>query len=129
MELKQKEKRSQLQAQEAFNKNPHQYAKKFLYPKAAQGKPGFSKEVANEFSRQHYAEKKRNYQYNPLRGIPKPAALRKQLSENPPSLAELQEVILRKSIKLSPGTNAVPYVIHKKCSKVLSVMHVILIRI
>ena len=74
MELKQKEKRSQLHAQEAFNKNRHQYAKKFLDPKAVQGKPGFSKEVANGYFHTTHEDKKRDYQYNPLRGIPKPAA-------------------------------------------------------
>ena len=47
MEIKQKEKRSQLHARETFNKNPHQHAKELLGPKAAQGKPGFSREVAN----------------------------------------------------------------------------------
>ena len=61
MELKQKGKRSQLHAQEAFNKNPHQYAMKLLDPKAAQGKPGFSREVANEYFHTTYADKKRGY--------------------------------------------------------------------
>ena len=96
MELKQKEKMSQLpwlHTQEAFNKNLHQYAKTLLDPKAAQGKPGFSREVAiNEYFQTRYEDKKRDYQYNPLKGIPnipKPAAPRKQLSKNPPSLAEL----------------------------------------
>ena len=64
-----------------------------------------------------------------MRGIPKPAAPRKQLSEKPPSLAELQEVILRKRNKSSPGTNAIPYVIYKKCPKILSVLHGILRRV
>ena len=58
------------------------------------------------------------FQYNPLKGIPKPAAPRKQLSETPPSLAELQEVILRKGNMSSPGTNAIPYVTYKRCLKV-----------
>ena len=73
---------------------------------------------------------KHDYQCYSLRGIPKPAAPRKQVSEIPPSVAELPEVIiLRKRNKSSPGTNAISYVIYKQCSKVLSVMHCILKRI
>ena len=64
-----------------------------------------------------------------MSGNPKPATPKKLLSEKPPSLDELQEVILRKRNKSSPGTNAIPYVIYKKCPKVLSVMHGILGRI
>ena len=56
MELKQKEKRSHVHAQGAFKKNPHQYAKNLLDCKGAQGKPGFSREVANEYFRTTYED-------------------------------------------------------------------------
>ena len=85
MELKQKEKRSQLNAQ-VFNTNPHQYAKKIFNSKAAEGRPGFSRDVRNEYFHTPYEDKKRDYQNNSLSNISKPAPLRKQLSENPPSL-------------------------------------------
>ena len=90
MELNHKEKRSQIHAHEAFNKNSHQYVNKLLDNKTAQGKPSFSTGVANEFFYATYEDKIRDYYYNSLRCIPKPAAPRKQMSENPPSLAELR---------------------------------------
>ena len=119
--LKQKEKRSQLHAQEAIKiltNVPRSYRK-----------TGFSREVVNEYFQTAYEDKKRDCQYNPLWGILKPAAPKKQLSENPPSLAELQEVVLRKINKLnksSPGTKC-----YSLCDlqEVLSVMHGILRKI
>ena len=72
LDLKQKEKRKCDQSQERFKENPHKYEKDLLDNKNRQGEPEFSKEVADKFFKSSYKDNKRQYRYNPLKGIPKP---------------------------------------------------------
>ena len=77
--------------------------------KDEQGAPEFSKETAEAYFRHTYRDNKRQYWYNPLRGIPKAQAPDNEFNMDPPSMRDLDKVLLKKRNKSSPGVNAIPY--------------------
>ena len=96
------------------------YAKDLLDNKNRQGEPEFSKEVADKFFKSTYRDKKRQYRYNPLKGIPKAKPPKQNFTSKPPTYEELAEIVRNKRNNSAPVTNAVPYLVHKKCPQVLA---------
>ena len=115
-----KEKRKCDQSHERFKENPHKYAKDLLDNKNRQGEPEFTKKAADNFFKSTYRDNKRQYRYNPLKGIPKPKPPKQNLTSKPPTYEELAEIVRHKRNNSAPGTNAFPYLVNKKHPQVLA---------
>lgn len=129
LDLKHKEKNEYEESQKRFKENPHKYAKNLLDNQTRQGEPEFSKETADKFFKMTYRDNKRQHRYNPLKGMPKPKPPEQNINCKPPSCAELEDLVRYKRNKSAPGTNAIPYLVYKKCPRVLAHIHPIFKRI
>ena len=63
----------------------------------------FSASSAEEYFEKTYSDNDRNYTYQPIPGM----------------LHELQKSAMRKRNAATPGSNALPYLLHKKCAVIL----------
>ena len=85
-------------------KKPHQYAKKLLDTEDEQGVPEFSTHTnAEAYFRNTYRDNKRQNRYNPQRGIPKAKVPNHQFNMDPPSMRDLDKVLLKKMNKPPQG--------------------------
>ena len=75
---KSKEELKQHKAKERFLQDPNRYAKDLLSP-PTQGKPNFTKEVADQYFPQTYSDKDRSFIYNPPAGLPRPPEPKSQV--------------------------------------------------
>ena len=109
------------------SKKTHANMPKICWDK--QGEPVFSKEVADKLFKSTYRDNKIQYRYNPLKGMPKPDPPKQSFMSKPSTREELTNIVRNKRNKSAPGTNAVPYLVYKKCPKILAHIHPIFNRI
>ena len=105
--------------QAKFKKEPWKYAKELFNPPSA-GQPTFSTETAADYFSKLYCDKSRSEVYQALPGWvrpPKPTKL--QFNLQPPTLEQLQDAVKKKRNKNAPGINSIPFLVYKKCPKLL----------
>jgi hypothetical protein len=113
--LKKKEALAQKRLEKKFKKNPFAFADKVLNPEKGRADPRFSREEATEFYKATYQDEGRGMVYCALEDMPRPDLPFAAFSEKNPSFGEFKICLKRKKNKCSPGLDAVPYIVFKKC--------------
>lgn len=112
--LNAKEKKCASKEQESFKKNPWKFSKE-LFKKKQKGKPSATKEEAEKY----YSERYKDDQYNDIPhkrvDMEKPAEPQKLYNLSIMTEEEHKEYILKRKNSSSPGPNAIPYLVYKKC--------------
>ena len=116
------DKRAKLRAEAQFKKDPHRFAAN-LFTDSKSAAPTFSKEQATNYFANTYRDEQRDQEYEPLQGLPKPSLPTALFSLRCPSPKEIKRSVLPKSNKATPGLNALPYTVYKKCPSIIKTLH------
>jgi len=111
-----------------FLHDPHRYAKELFHP-PQQGKPNFSKEVAESYFRETYSDPNRDFKYDPPPGLPRPEKPKIPFDVNFPDLAYFTKICWRKRNASAPGINGISYQVYKFCPQTRSVLYSLLRRV
>ena len=116
---KKKSKRKKLQ--DRFFKGPFAFARG-LFQQPKSGTLSVEKEELEKHLRETYSRPPTDSPLN-IPGIQVPPAPSKQFSQQPITLDEMQKVVKKARAKSAPGPNGIPYLLYKKCPKVLAWLH------
>lgn len=74
-------------------------------------KPGFSKEVADEYFVKTYSDSDRSFKYSPPRNLPRPPPPKIAFDASTPSFDDFSGICWKKSSGSAPGMNGIPYLV------------------
>ena len=107
--------------QDRFFKGPFQFARA-LFEQPKSGTLEVEKEALEQHLEKTYSKPKENTPLN-IPGLVQPGRPTKAFNDKPPTLEELKRVVEKARAKSSPGPNGIPYLLYKKCPKVLAWLH------
>ena len=103
--------------QDRFFKGPFQFARA-LFEQPKSGTLEVEKEALEQHLEKTYSKPNRDAPLN-IPGLVQPGGPTKAFNDKPPTLEELKKVVEKARAKSSPGPNGIPYLLYKKCPKVL----------
>ena len=115
-----KKKSKRKKTQDRFFKGPFQFARAlFEQPKSG------TLEVEKDVLEKHLEETYSKPRETPLNipGLVQPERPTKAFNDKPPTLEEMRKVVEKARAKSAPGPNGIPYLLYKKCPKVLEWLH------
>ncbi|CAG5130209.1 unnamed protein product, partial [Candidula unifasciata] len=114
---------------EKFFRDPYQFARG-LFEQPKSGTLVVSQKELELHLSKMYSDKKRREPLddNPeiLSGLKQPSVPKVPFKLVPPLWSEVEDVVKKASGKSAPGPNGVPYVLYKRCPKILKMLHVLL---
>ena len=116
------DRRSKLRAEAEFKKDPHRFAAN-LFTASKSATPTFSKEDAIKYFAKTYHDEERDHVYDALPDMKRPDLPSTLFNLRCPSAKEIKRGVFPKSNKATPGLNALPYTIYKKCWSVVLTLH------
>ena len=121
-----KRKREQQKCKQDFIRAPFQFARK-LFEQPKSGNLQASKEELEDHLRKTYSDKRRHEELEDIEGVTLSSAPKEVFNTKPPRLAEIQQIVRKARCKSAPGPNGVPYLVYKKCPKILKHLHSLLV--
>ena len=119
-----KRKSKRKKTQENFFREPFQFARS-LFEQPKSGTLKVEKEILEQHLRKTYSDPQSKAPLD-IQGLASPDKAEKLFNKNPPTLGEVKKVVQKARAKSSPGPNGVPYLLYKKCPKVLEWLHTLL---
>lgn len=123
-----KEKKEAAFQQMQFQKDPWQFSKKIFDPPLT-GKPSFGEEECYSHFKKTYTDKDRSVPFQPLPDMTRPPPPKVLFKGKPPSLKQLEKIVLKKKARNAPGMNGLPYLVYKKCPALLKLLELIYVRV
>ena len=111
-----------------FRRDPWKYGTEVFQPRNV-GKPTFDAKTAEEYFKPLYSDAKRDTKYKAPPGCVRPIKPKFKFDLSPPTVAQLKKAVLKKWNRNAPGLNAIPFVVYKKCDKVLDILAQIMRRV
>ena len=111
-----------------FQKDPWQFLKK-LFDLPLSGQPEFGEKECHEHFQKTYTDEHRSEAYEPLPGMKRPPLPKEPFKTTPPSLKHLESIVHKKKARNSPGMNAIPYLVYKKCPALLALLVILFARV
>ena len=108
-----------------FFQDPFNFARK-LFEQPKSGSLVTEKNVLEDHLRKTYSDPERQTPLPDISGLVWPSEPGEKFNCEPPSLKEVAAVIRKARNKSAPGPNGVPYLLYKRCPKVLTWLHKIL---
>lgn len=127
--LKANKKRTTAKSEKAFKQDHWKYTKNLFHPPSSTGSPTFSQEEAESYFTPLYRDEEREYQYEKLDEMKRPATPVDMFKLKAPTFAELCRSARRKSNGAAAGLNGLPYIIYKKCSSIMYYLYLIICKI
>ena len=119
-------KRDQQKCKQDFIRAPFQFARK-LFEQPKSGTLQATKEELEDHLRKTYSDESRHEDLEEIEGVTLSSAPKEVFNTKPPRLAEIQQIVRKARCKSAPGPNGVPYLVYKKCPKVLKHLHSLLV--
>ena len=107
--------------QDRFFKGPFQFARA-LFEQPKSGTLEVEKETLEQHLEKTYSQLKTDTPLN-IPGLVQPERPSTAFNDKPPTLEELKKVVVKARAKSAPGPNGIPYLLYKKCPKVLEWLH------
>ena len=107
--------------QDRFFKDPFDFARK-LFEQPKSGTLTVGKETLEQHLRETYSDSQREAPLE-IQNLVWPAAPEGKFNNKPPTLDEVKNVVKKARAKSAPGPNGIPYLLYKKCPKVLEWLH------
>lgn len=98
-------KRATARAEKSFRSDPFRYNKNLFNPPNANGSPAFSKEEAESYFPPLYRDSERDYLYEPLENLKRPAAPKFLFDVSHPTVKDLANSARKKKNGASAGIN------------------------
>ena len=121
-EAARKKRSKRKKTQDRFFQDPFQFARK-LFDQPRSGTLSTDKETLEHHLKETYSDTQRHIPLEEIPNLVWPNAPEKKFNENPPSLEEVVKVVNKARSKSSPGPNGIPYLVYKKCPRVLGWVH------
>lgn len=117
-----KRKRNKRKTQDRFFQDPYQFARK-LFEQPKSGILTVDKDELEQHLRSTYSGREHNAPLTEIHSLIWPPNPEKEFNKKPPTLDEVQNVVRKGRTKSAPGPNGIPYLLYKKCPKVLQWLH------
>ena len=108
-----------------FFRDPFQFARK-LFEQPKSGTLTVEKDTLEDHLRSTYSDPQHDLTLE-INDLVQPKMPERAFSNAPPRLEEIKKVVEKARAKSSPGPNGVPYMLYKKCPKVLEWLHKVII--
>lgn len=120
-EAARKKKSKRKKTHDRFFKDPFQFARA-LFEQPKSGILTVEKDVLEQHLKDTYSQPSNATPLN-IPGLVKPGRPTTPFKDNPPTLEEMRKVVTKARAKSAPGPNGIPYLLYKKCPKVLAWLH------
>ena len=113
-----KKKSKRKKTQDRFFKGPFQFARE-LFEQPKSGTLDIEKDLLEQHLKETYSKPKRDTPLT-IPGLVNPERPTVAFNDTPPTLEEMKKMVQKARAKSAPGPNGVPYLLYKKCPKVLA---------
>ena len=116
-----KKKSKRKKTQDRFFHGPFQFART-LFEQPKSGTLAADKDILEQHLWNTYSDQQNRTPLS-IPGLVKPGRPTSPFSDKPPTFEEVERVVKKARAKSSPGPNGIPYLLYKKCPKVLGWLH------
>ena len=120
-EAMRKKKSKRKKTQDRFFKGPFQFART-LFEQPKSGTLTVERDVLEEHLTKTYSKPEDPTPLN-IPGLVRPKGPTKPFNDKQPTLEEIKKVVKKARAKSAPGPNGIPYLLYKRCPKVLAWLH------
>ena len=120
-EAARKKKSKRKKTLDCFFKGPYQFARA-LFEQPKSGTLTVDRDTLEQHLKETYSKPEDTPPLS-IPGLVRPERPTKPFNDKPPTLEEMRKVVKKARAKSAPGPNGIPYILYKKCPKVLAWLH------